>query len=242
MDKKETLRIWMGSGPWSDWIKVPLFEQLGRPYAASFHPLARDVSWAPAADAGVAIVIDLPGREAVDLGVVLARERGYRPIPLHDVCSDAAEILDQGPILGALGEGAEQLARIALPTSAPPAFILDARRMRPERPPAAGRFDNRWRVYPGDLPSAEYLRSHGVTRVLVVQGRADPLADLAEPLYAWQAAGIAVEWRGPGRDDAVAPIELVKTSWLGRFLLWVDLPRRSAGRPFGTRWPQSAGG
>ena len=42
-----------------------------------------NLSWSPAIDEKVAVVLDLPGAEGVRVGLELAA-RGYRPVPLYN--------------------------------------------------------------------------------------------------------------------------------------------------------------
>jgi len=60
--------------------------------------------------------------------------------------------------------------------------------MNGKREPAS--FDNRWCVFPQDMPSAQYLKSKGITRVIL---RSDRLqTDLARVLYDYQQNGLTL--------------------------------------------------
>src|SRR5690348_6243423 len=83
--RAELYAIWADmESLWSQWTKPVLFAFMGD--ASPEHrawPATGDWSWVPEPNAGVAMVVDLPGAESVWVGIELAR-RGYRPIPLYN--------------------------------------------------------------------------------------------------------------------------------------------------------------
>jgi hypothetical protein len=233
MRREQIFEAWVPpDGPWSLWARPILFAQMPDPHEEPAHAgglvaaspwLGRDPSWVPGAGEGAVVVVDLRGEHSVLMGLALAG-CGYRPVPLYNACTGPAEVIDQGPILRHLRAGAPYLASLTLPAAAPPAFLLDWRRMKPEGPVAPGVFDNRWQVFPQDFPSAGLLRARGFTRAVLVQdserrtrdagtpsqhiveatwpatpGRG-PQQDLAHVLRRWQDAGMAIE----SKDLAVA--------------------------------------
>jgi hypothetical protein len=227
---------------WSTWVKPVLFAKMpdiAAPLDGSHAPPAPfDVSWAPPVSDRAAIVLDLPGGASVDAGLALA-ERGYRPVPLYNVVPGPAETrpiaaaVDVAPVTGALWRGGDAIAQINLPYDAPPAFLLDARRMPPSAP-RPGQFDNRWVVLPQDFPSATFLQTHGIRRVLLVQDvSGQPRSDLAHVLRRWQEAGIVIDSLVPGAG--VRPVTLdVARPKMFRWMLYalaatMGLRRSSAG-------------
>jgi hypothetical protein len=149
----------------------------------------------------VVLVLDLPGADAVWVGLQAAR-RGYRPVPLYNalpapVVGSAAQV-DVRPLMAALLAGASRLP--TLPDDAPPAFLLHA-----ERSIGTGQsrvFDNRAVVFTTDFPSANLLLSHGLRQAILVQARpGPPLADLCHTLTRWQDAGMEILSRGVGDDQ-----------------------------------------
>jgi hypothetical protein len=142
---------------------------------------------------------------------------------LYNGCTGPSELLDQGPILRALRDGAVFLAARALPSDAPPAFLLDSRRRSVPRPLRGGMLDNRWQVFPEDFPAAQLLKQRGVSRVIRI-GYGKPAEDLARVLRVWQEAQIALE----AKDLAIAgppqPLILPPTPWWRR--LWNRLRSR----------------
>ncbi len=211
MQREEIFEAWVPpAGAWSLWARPVLFAQMSEqaeepaqaPAARADTPwLGSDPSWVPQVGEHVAIVIDLDGEQSVHMGVALAG-CGYRPVPLYNGCTGPAEVIDQGPILQALRREAAYLRSLALPEDAPPAFLLDARRMDPRIQVPPGAFDNRWQAFPQDFPSAALLRTRGIKRVILLQEwHRQPQEDLAHVLRRWQDAGITIEvkyLRDPG--------------------------------------------
>jgi hypothetical protein len=202
MTSASAFDVWRGDDhPWRAWVKPPLFARLdegpddeAHPFRRSAPPWGRiDVSWAPN-PSSTALVVDLDGAEALWTGLALAG-RGFRPIVSINAASAPGEVIDMGPLLGALREGARHPRAFAGGAGPRPAFLLDARRARAERPPAPGAFDNRWVVFPSDLPPAEALRAHGVTGVLLAQRGPTPQPDVHDVLCGYGRAGLALSAR-----------------------------------------------
>jgi hypothetical protein len=192
-----------------------------------------DVSWAPAAGertalvvrsraAGArrvaagertALVVDLDGEESVHMGLALAA-RGYRPVPLFNACTGLHEVIDQRSIVDALRAGTEYLAAQPLPPNAPPAFLLDARRMSPFRRVRPGDFDNRWQVFPQDFPSVPFMKGQGFTLAALVQrGRKDPQDDVNDVLLGWQNFGVRIQVKDLYDAAAPTPVILAQPPW-----------------------------
>src|SRR5262249_55688175 len=141
---------------WSCWAKPVLFAYLDM--VISTEPpeeMSIDVSWCPPPEEQVALVLDLSGAQGVHAGVVLA-VRGYCPVPLYNAvpAPESEDVLDPlsaqtlaavnvTPIMSALRNEAERLAHIRIPSNAPPAFLLDARRRGDGRSLHPEAFDNR---------------------------------------------------------------------------------------------------
>ena len=167
---------------WSAWVKPVLFAQQIMPRTDMSSPdewRNTDVTWAPEPHDNAALVVDLPGRQSMLTGLALAA-RGYRPVPLYNACCSHSAVVPMEPILDLIARAAPYLAGLFLPDDAPPAFLLDADRLRGTATPRPGLFDNRWLVFPQDFPSANFLRSHAVESALLVQAQPDqPQSDLA---------------------------------------------------------------
>jgi hypothetical protein len=220
--------------------------------------VAGDVSWAPPPGENTVLVLDLPGAEGVLTGVVLAG-RGYQPVPLYNavplpyselrldpLASKAVAAVDVLPILSALRKGSEQLAQTKLPFDAPPAFLLDANRHGAGRKMQPEEFDNRSVSFTTDFPSANFLASHGIQRVMLVQrDRIEPQPDLAHSFRRWQDGGIKLERLRLDLPSQPESFEVARPSWYGamfqRVLAGVGL-RRSGRGGFGAWVPESSAG
>jgi hypothetical protein len=200
--------------------------------------------WLSHAGGRTALVVDLPGVESVETGIAMAR-RGYRPVPLYNTSIGPSPLLDVVRLVDALASGATALHDITLSPDAPPAFLVDADRMRPVVASKPGSYDNRWVVFPQDFPSGTFLRSRGIEDVIVLHDRRGVQEDLAHVLLRWQEAGIRIQAVGPG-DTSPRPITVKRPSWFRRAwyraIVLAGLRRNNAGG-FGAVIPvASAGG
>lgn len=175
---------------WAQWAKPVMFANMTGSVTTTPDPVPT-LDWILRVDPETAIVVDLPGERGVLEGLALAR-LGYRPVPLYNGVRGAAPSATLVPVdklEDALLAGAEELSRLRLPLQAPPAFLLDADRLNQagKRP---GMYDNRWCVFPQDMPSAAFLRSKGIRRVAV---RADTVMDdLKHVLHRYAEQGIGL--------------------------------------------------
>ena len=193
MTEEQIYEIWAPAGrPWSAWAKPVLFTQVHRPVVAS-PPSTPQELWDNAADLArerLALILDVPGERAVHAGVQLA-SAGYQPVPLFNTSYSQLAVVPVGAILAELARGAEVLAATNIPDNAPPAFLLDSRRMQERGRAQPGRYDNRWLVFPQDFPSADHLRSRDVRGAVLVQDESRrPPDDLAHVLLRWQEDGL----------------------------------------------------
>lgn len=237
---------WAPNGAlWSPWVRPVLFTQLAelglKPETTDLS--AREEMKLPDAR-GCALVIDLPGSESVVVGLVTAH-RGWRPIPLFNSTSGPAPLVDVRPIAQQLYSGTWLLRDMRIPPEAPPAFLIDADRMRGI--PAPGRFDNRSVVLPQDFPSGTLLRSKGIHEALLVQrGGTNVREDLAHVLVRWQQAGVrlrVLDLQGAGdpEDLRVGPPRLFRRAWYGVIGL-LGLRRNNVGGFGGLIPEQTTGG
>jgi hypothetical protein len=254
--EQENFEAWApASSVWSPWAKPVLFAWTSAaPDQSAVAPPAFDVSWAPSpwqespevttgyreapaqaerrvAAELTAIVLDLPGEEALRAALSLAAG-GYRPVPLFNCCNGSAALVPVERILARLSEGAPGLAALELPPTAPPAFVLDADRLRGT--PSPGVFDNRWRVFAQDFPSGNVLRSHGVRRALHVGRGSDVPEDLRHVLLAWKEQGLTLAQVDLTQTQPqLAALSVEKPRWFrsvrARFELLKGLRRNWAG-------------
>jgi hypothetical protein len=247
MNAQQLYDVWAPPGSvWSQWAKPALFAGFGSP-APSGAPVPADLppagegggaerpSLAVTNDQRTAYVVDLPGGRSVEMGAHLARA-GYRPVPLFNTAFHPAAAVSVCEILERLAARAGDLEAQGLPPEAPPAFLLDCRRLSPGKVPSPGQFDNRWAAFPQDFPSASFLLSRGIQRVILLQDdrEAPSLDDLAHVLLRWQKAGIEIlrqEVSAGGGQPQPLTIRrpLSFRSLLYRALAAAGLRRNSAG-------------
>ena len=138
-----------------------------------------------------AIFIDLPGKESIELGIDLAHN-GYRPIPIFngtDEQQGSQATTDTYLIESCLINGGEKLKNIKLANDANPAFLLDSYRTNRYRAKESI-FDNSWDLYKQDIPSAEYFKQNGITRIIVVGSALQP--DLKKIFLKFQERGMDI--------------------------------------------------
>ena len=231
---------------WSQWAKPVLFANIRADFATG-----RTVDW-PRLDApndqSTALIIDLPREIAVDYGIAAARD-AFWPVPLFNCAFGPGAVLDVRELMERLVLGAPELLRANVPLTAPPAFLVDSKRMRPDQPLFPGSFDNRYIILPQDFPSGGFLKAHGITRVVwikqsVVLGLDKTNDDLEHVLRRWQDAAIEIYQM----DLTTLRTELVqigKPSWFRsvfyRAMALAGLRRNSAGG-FGGIIPQPSSG
>ena len=247
MKGSELFEVWAPvDSTWSRWAKPVLFAEKDKlPPGQLTAPEPDLPPPAFAFDSSMAVVVDLPGAESVQTGLLLAWQ-GYRPVPLFNCGAHYAAVIDSERILRLLDEGAGSLSSVGLGQEAPPAFLLDANRLRPLQRPGPGKYDNRWMVFPQDFPSATFLKSRGISRILLLHKEAQPQADLAHVLLRWQEAGLEILTQNPATPTALQSLQVAKPSRFRalsyRFLALWGLSRNSAGG-FGSVIPiPSAGG
>ena len=229
MTGEATYGAWAPEGsPWSAWVKPVLFACMTGDAASDPAGASEEaVPWAPSADSGTAVVIDVPSSRGVGLGLALAR-LGYQAVPLYNAAPSSGAgypaveeepLVDMRAILVALQAAAPELAANPPRRGAPPAFLLDARRRGHGATASPGRFDNRSVSFTTDFPSARSLVSHGIRRGLLVQIESDePQADLAHTLRAWQEAGIELALKRLDGSSEPGALSVTRPSRFGA--LW----------------------
>lgn len=256
MTTEELYALWAPrDSVWSPWVLPVPFAQLICPQGTTLtEPPPFHLDWLPEGEPrDLAIVADLPGEDAIHYGLALL-QRGYRPVPVIDgspgpdrdplipihsspvgAANKSASIVDMRGLLLALCQGAARLREMKLAPDAPPAFLLDCKRMTGAAYVIEGAFDNRWMVFPQDFPSSRFLRDHGIRRVAFVHDTflTQPPDDLAHVLLRWQEDGIAIERKSARFGDAPVALQVNRPSrfraaWY-RALAALGLRRNDAG-------------
>jgi hypothetical protein len=236
-------------GVWSPWAKPALFVQMHEIQMLSDSLgdwRAIDIRWAPEPRRATALVIDLPGLEAARTGVALAAI-GYRPVPLYNVTVGSRPLVAVAPIRDCLMQASAALTEMRIAADAPPAFLLDSKRLKPDILPVPGHFDNRWMVTPQDFPSANLMLSRGIAEVIVVQNDdRPPLEDLAHVLLRWQKAGIRIRSLDAGdtrgaQEITIKEPSMFRKAWY-RVMILAGFRRNAAGGFGGVIPVPSSGG
>ena len=244
MDGSQLFEVWAPQDSvWSRWAKPACFAAMppdlpgagaAMPVYSAEEPEPRPFDAGPI-DTWTAFVVDLPGPRSVEIGLALARA-GYRPVPMFNTAYHAAAIVPVSEILRQLHKAEPEMRSLVLPADAPPAFLLDAKRLDPSTAAAPGKFDNRWVVFPQDFPSASFLLSRGIRQVIVLQSdslQGKPRLDLAHVLRRWQEAGLQLYAQDPDGQYGPQPLQVDRPSSFRslfyRALTLMGLRRNSAG-------------
>lgn len=224
---------------WSAWAKPVLFHDISVNKIPSGVPEPQEPKRMSANDGQTALVIDLPGAAAIPHALLRARQ-GFRPVPLYNACTGPGELISLSDLIETLFDATPNVLALTLPDNAPPAFLIDSRRL--DGTPVPSRFDNRWMVFPQDFPSATRLKSAGITTVIHVRADGEPPArDLALILSEWQKKGLAI--LADNIQDTLAPRPVtIHPPSLGpilfhRMLALLGLRKNSAGG-FGSLVPE----
>ncbi len=239
--------VWAAWAPehawWSPWAKPVLIAQLGaddyaRPGSLDWQALP--VTTLPTSSDRTALVVDLPGLEAVRYAVALAK-RGFQPVPLFNGCPGPKAVVPVEALQTAMILAASELAAVQVDSHAPPAFLLDANRLNEAGKTRPGDFDNRWMTFPQDFPSGSLLLSRQIEMAVLLQEGSRVGEDLAHVLLEWKDAGIRLhldDRRSPGKAVplAVQRPHGYRALW-HRTLTLLGLRRNSAGG-FGSVIPE----
>ena len=193
MRGKEIYKIYAPNGAkWIDWVRpVPFvaIDTYDRKAIADW--VDRKVMFLKNYQKDTAIFIDLPGKESIELSMGLAHI-GYRPIPIFNGTDEqpgSQATTNTYLIESCLINGSEKLKNIKLENDANPAFLLDSYRTNQYRAKESV-FDNSWDLYKQDIPSPEYFKQNGITKIIVVGGTIQK--DLKKILLKFQEKGIDI--------------------------------------------------
>jgi hypothetical protein len=232
---------------WSPWVKAPLFAEI----TTSNETVS--VAWENA-DPGAtgtidqtAVIVDLPDTQSIEMGFALA-SKGFRPVPLYntttgagiDIKSATAALIDMTAIKERLALPLAPVVKKRISSKAPPVFLLDRRRLKGEKAPEPGKYDNRWMVFPQDFPSARFLQERGIRRVVVIQPDDTPQDDLGHVLLRWQEGGLGIFLQQPGRfsePNAITVKRPRRFRWVWYRLLAMMGLRKNAAGGFGSVIP-----
>ncbi len=259
MTGKEAYEIWAPAGGlWSPWVAPAFFAGISCKAGIPEQAIVRaEPAWmSQISPQRAAILVDLSGPETITAGLALAR-MGFRPVPIINAAPGSkvlgegwtsgigdTPVVDMQSLVDALCVATRAVQSINLDPHAPPAFLLDSRRLSTSQAVRTGMFDNRWMVFPEDFPSAQKLKHHNILSVLVIQPeRRQPQEDLAHVLRRWQENGIQILALDAANPAPAQGIQINRPSryralWY-RALAIMGLRRNSAGG-FGSVVPDSS--
>jgi hypothetical protein len=193
-DKKVlTYKAWApDEAKWTAWAKPVLFASLTeKDYTGHNELNLPTIDWLEQVQYQTAIIVDKPGQQSVLMALSLAK-MGYRPVPLYNGCKSQNEksmVVDVKVITKLLPKGANLLNQIDIRSDAPPVFLLDSHRHN-NHGKQPGSYDNRWCIFPQDMPSATYLLNQGIQQIVLEAKSVMP--DLSHVLFRYQEKGIKI--------------------------------------------------
>ena len=230
-DRMTTYKMWAPEDSiWTVWAKPVLFFDS---VVSGYHLEIPKLDWIseenPEND--TMIILDLPNKNGVEEGLALARI-GYRPVPLYNGVNgpyEEAMIINVRNIVSALYQGANMLQSFNLKNDAPPVFLLDSDRMKGGGK-QRGKYDNRWCVFPQDMPSASFLLKQGIKKIILRSDNIRIQNDLAHILYRYHEQGIKIYLQtGDGIKEAKLPKPSHFASLIYRFKVMLGLTRNATG-------------
>lgn len=226
--------------PWSPWVKPILFQYL----PVIHRELETDSGWGGKPfSTESAWIIDLPEPSLFAAARAAVRD-GLRPVPLFNGVPGDLAAIDVKPLAQGLLHLSDTLRGSTLPEKAPPVFLLDSRRDNRGRTIPPGHFDNRWMIFPQDVPSARFLMNHGVKKMTVMTTSRRLCDDLNHVLYAWQQGGLQIR-QFPLSEGEIKNLSISRPLFFGNVLRrWMVLFkfRRSSAGGFGSMVPYPSEG
>lgn len=188
---KEVYKIYAPKGAkWVEWVRpVPFVAMDTYNRVATSNWVDRKAIALQKYQKDTAIFIDLLAKESIEMSIDLA-SIGYRPIPLFNGTDEQENSQATTPtylVESALINGSEKLKNIKLEEDANPTFLLDSSRVNRYREKESI-FDNSWDLYKQDIPSSEYFKQNGITKIIVIGEEIN--SDLKKIFLEFQKDGI----------------------------------------------------
>lgn len=176
MTNKEIFKIWAPfNKKWTDWVRPVPFVTINN-NTKGINPsnfILPCLNYLNKNDSSIAIIVDLPGTQSVEAGILLAKQFGFRPIPIYNGVIEqfgARATTDNSSIANALVWGALELSKIEFKDDVNPVFLTDTNRFQRHRIDLSI-FDNSWDVYHQDLPTEDYFLKNGISKILVISSK-----------------------------------------------------------------------
>lgn len=185
----EVYKIWAPEDSiWTVWTKPVLFASMK--VCVNMPLEITKCEWINNIDDNTMVILDLPGEESVLEALSLSKS-GFRPVPLYNcvIGPRKSSLVDADEIADMLSSGTEILKNLTINSNALPVFMLDSNRMA-GKSKEPGKFDNRWCIFPQDMPSSNFLISKGIKRIIV--RTSDIAEDLKHILLRYQEQKIRI--------------------------------------------------
>ena len=190
---KEIYKIYAPKGAkWTEWVRpvpfVAIDTYIRKPISDW---IDRKVIFLKQYEKDIAMFIDLPGKESIELGISLAY-MGYRPIPLFNGTDEqkySRATTDTYLVESCLINGYEKLKNISLNNSANPVFLLDNSRTNRYRAQSSI-FDNSWDLYKQDIPTPKYFKENGIDKIIIIGNNIQ--RDLKKIFIEFQNVGVDI--------------------------------------------------
>ena len=190
---KEIYKIYAPKGAkWTEWVRpvpfVAIDTYIRKPISDW---IDRKVIFLKQYEKDIAMFIDLPGKESIELGISLAY-MGYRPIPLFNGTDEqkySQATTDTYLVESCLINGYEKLKNISLNNSANPVFLLDNSRTNRYRAQSSI-FDNSWDLYKQDIPTPKYFKENGIDKIIIIGNNIQ--RDLKKIFIEFQNVGVDI--------------------------------------------------
>lgn len=190
---KEIYKIYAPKGAkWTEWVRpvpfVAIDTYIRKPISDW---IDRKVIFLKQYEKDIAMFIDLPGKESIELGISLAY-MGYRPIPLFNGTDEqkySQATTDTYLVESCLINGYEKLKNISLNNSANPVFLLDNSRTNRYRAQSSI-FDNSWDLYKQDIPTPKYFKENGINKIIIIGNNIQ--RDLKKIFIEFQNVGVDI--------------------------------------------------
>lgn len=200
MTNKEVYRVWAPlNKKWVDWVRPVYFIHINEDVAKATEivdlELKEKIEYLDNPEfKNAAIIVDLFGIESVKEGLLLARDKGYRPIPVYNGTDAQDGVLsssDNDSVKIGLLWGADFLKNIEIKDDALPCFLLNTERLQRIKNTTRV-FDNSWDIYHQDLPTPNYFVKNNIDKVIVVSSQNKIVVDLKRLLYPFTKKGIKI--------------------------------------------------
>jgi len=253
----DVFKLWSppAGSPWFSFAKATLFASLDANQLDFLNFDAPNIAITPVSmtamdkpfewpGTSVAVIADLPHDHSVLLADHFSKQYGYQPVALFNNWPHKRGLIRCENVAATLSTLAPQRTEFAVSTSAPPFFMIQGERL--SGLPVVHDFDNRYFVSEEDLPTAAYLKKHGIQNMAYIHDSPATADDLISYFCILHAAGISL-WIvdiTKSLHDTTLLTPVPRVTALSNFLLaqFSDFRRSGAGGFGGLISPKSSGG